>query len=784
MGALYGKGGTVTKSISDNYLRAANSESDPAKKTALLTFARVAALAPDLKAIQTIAAAAEAKGVGGKREQQKQFVATGFNKAVNSTVSSVGKGIATVSKVALTPVTASVNATSKLVKNIPVLGGIVGAVNNLALLPINVTQQVLEGGRLDKVALANFKSALKDVATVGPWIQTVISFVPGIGTGISAAIGAGLALAEGKSLSDAMVAGLKGALPGGPAVQMAFSVAKAAIERKPFDQIAIAALPISDQQKKLLSQGMSAVKDIAYGKNVAQSIVDNAIKSLPPEYAKAIQIGMAVGHAKSLQEAVKIGATGAASAVGSKVIPNVVKNLSPGVSNAINTAQNLAKSGMSTVKALETVKKQLTPANALALAKKNLPPSASLLLANAMTEAQKGIPNPMRSPVFIRPGSLPIVSLARKVQTLSAVPSATKAVVDAIKHNPSLMGSSRQLLAQGMRTNAATVNDAMAIISKGRSLLPWRSMAPNTVNFIRRYAPNAPITALRHAHTNVGGLDSSGTVYIVEKGDGPWAIAQKLTGNGNRWKELLDYNKDKNPKIDKNVWVGEPINLPPSWQKPVISTSKPNAPALPAAPPPSIGPVSDPVNQAATTAASIVPSILQAKAILAAWGKTDGINQSGFPDYGLNPSDMSTSMGPRDTLMLQSFQVWDNKTLNDGLPTDGNLDAKTLTALQGWAMARANAVVPSASIPVSSPGLPAAPIEIIPTVIGGTDVVLPTVTVTPKPPAVSATPQVASASKPTTGGSGAAIAVGAVIGGLLFGVPGALVGAAGGAAIS
>lgn len=690
------------------------------------------------------------------------------NASAFSGAKGVAKGVAKVAKVVAAPIVLPTNAITKLASNVPILGDIVGAANSLALMPITITQGVLEGGRIDKVALNGLKQTLANVKTLGPYVQTVISFVPGIGTGVSAAIGAGLALAEGKNITEAMMAGVRGAIPGGPMAASVFDVAKAAIERKPIDQIALQALPLAPQQKQLLSQGLNAVKDIAAGKNVAHSIVDNAVKALPPEYAKAVQIGMAMGHAKNLQDALATGVKGAVSAAA----PKALQSLPSSVTSIVNkAAKNLP---LSPADVAELAKHKLSPASAIALAKKNLPTKVI------------GVSNPMRAPNFVRPNSIPVISLSRIPAKLSAVPSATKAVVDAVRKNPALIASSRQLLAQGMRTNSATVNDAMNIIAKQRNLLPWRSMSPHTVNFIRKYAPNAPLTALRHAHTNVGGLDASGTVYIVEKGDGPWAIAQKLTGNGNRWKELLDYNKDKKPTIDKNVWVGEPINLPPSWQKPVIA-SNPKTPALPSVPAPSITPVPDVVSTATTTAATVVPAILQAKAILAAWGKTDGINQAGLSDYGLNPADMSTTMGPRDTLMLQSFQVWDNKTLNEGLPTDGNLDAKSLTALQNWAAARATSASPSAT-PTVSPGTPfpqspaPAVSVIVPDVIGGT---APTVTVTPKPATpASATPTVATPSKPATGGSGAAIAIGAVVGGLLFGVPGALVGAAGGAAIS
>lgn len=374
------------------------------------------------------------------------------------------------------------------------------------------------------------------------------------------------------------------------------------------------------------------------------------------------------------------------------------------------------------------------------------------------------------SNIVPRAGSMVNIALTRAIPKLSAMPSATQAVLDAIHLNPSLMAGSRSLLATSMRTNVATVNDAMKLAhNNGRSLLPWRSMAPHTVAFIRKYAPNAPLAALRHSHTNIGGLDATGTTYIAEKGDGPWAIAQKLTGNGNRYKELYDVNKDKKPTMDKNVWVGEVINLPISWQKPVAVAPAPVA--LPAAPLPTV-PTIAPV-PSLPSAVSVTPGILQGKSILVAWSKTDGINQSGVPDYGLNAADLSTTMGPRDTLELQGFQAWDNKTLGDNLPVNGNLDAATLTALQNWATARASQALPARTpsitvIPDPNP-LPDVknPTVVIPTVIGGT---------TP------ATPTVAPAAAKS--GSMAPVALGAIAGGLLFGLPGALIGAAGGAAIS
>ena len=70
-------------------------------------------------------------------------------------------------------------------------------------------------------------------------------------------------------------------------------------------------------------------------------------------------------------------------------------------------------------------------------------------------------------------------------------------------------------------------------------------------------------------------------MYVVEKGDGLWAIAQKLTGSGARMSELVAANRDKSPLPEKNIWVGERLRLPASW----IKTPAANVPA-PAVQPP------------------------------------------------------------------------------------------------------------------------------------------------------------------------------------------------------
>ncbi len=196
------------------------------------------------------------------------------------------------------------NLAGKAISAVPVVGPLANSVAHLVSTPLAVADQLAQGGRLDKVAMNSLKSALKDVKQIAPYAQLVLSAVPGVGTGLNAAIGAGLALASGQNISDALVAGTRSMLPGGPLAAAAFDVAHAAMQGKPISQVALNALPIPPAQKQALVQGVSLAKDLAAGKKVSQALVDTATHALPAELQKAVQVGAALAHAKTLQGAV------------------------------------------------------------------------------------------------------------------------------------------------------------------------------------------------------------------------------------------------------------------------------------------------------------------------------------------------------------------------------------------------------------------------------------------------------------------------------------------------
>lgn len=244
------------------------------------------------------------------------FVKKAASSAVNTVKSAaqrvVPKAIQRAAARVVSTAKGAAQTVARTISKIPVLGSVAAATAALALLPASAASQLVQGRRIDHIAIGQFKSALASTRTLAPYAQTVLSFVPGVGTGLSAGIGGALALAQGHSITQAVEEAVKSALPGGPLAQAAFAVASGVMQGKPIDAIAVNALPIGEQQKALLLRGLGAAKALAAGRRVDQVLLDEALHSLPPQLQKAVQIGTAIGHAKNLQGALGAAAHGAA----------------------------------------------------------------------------------------------------------------------------------------------------------------------------------------------------------------------------------------------------------------------------------------------------------------------------------------------------------------------------------------------------------------------------------------------------------------------------------------
>lgn len=65
--------------------------------------------------------------------------------------------------------------------------------------------------------------------------------------------------------------------------------------------------------------------------------------------------------------------------------------------------------------------------------------------------------------------------------------------------------------------------------------------------------------------THLSPHDDDCMTVTVRKGESLWAIAEDLTGNGERWDELADANADKGWDKDHTLQVGETLKIPHDW---------------------------------------------------------------------------------------------------------------------------------------------------------------------------------------------------------------------------
>src|SRR6266576_223749 len=103
----------------------------------------------------------------------------------------------------------------KVIKKVPLVGKPLASVYNLGIAPVSLAVDIASGTRLDHALVSNFKAQIRDIKTVGPYAATVVSFVPGVGQGVSGAMAAALAIADGKKLTDVVTEAVAGAVPGG-----------------------------------------------------------------------------------------------------------------------------------------------------------------------------------------------------------------------------------------------------------------------------------------------------------------------------------------------------------------------------------------------------------------------------------------------------------------------------------------------------------------------------------------------------------------------------------------
>jgi hypothetical protein len=262
----------------------------------------------------------------------------------------------------------------KAVSSIPIIGQPMNDILNINTTVFRIGLSVTEGKSVDKAVVDNLKSTIQSVKEVAPIAQAIISLVPGIGPLASAAIAAGLAIAEGHSVDQVLESAIAGAIPGGTLAVDAFKVGQQALEGKVRDFASFAntaldvaadavGIQIPDAAKKVIGAGLSMTQSLANGQKPDQAIISAALPALGPVVGN--QVKSLLGQGK-LQEA--------ADAVTS-AIPNQVKQLPKpqvdsimrglGVGAAIGHAKTLQSSKQAQIgKKLQSLRVPMLPMTA------------------------------------------------------------------------------------------------------------------------------------------------------------------------------------------------------------------------------------------------------------------------------------------------------------------------------------------------------------------------------------------------------------------------------------
>lgn len=133
---------------------------------------------------------------------------------------------------------------------------------------------VARGKNVLRAIRAAAKAGIADVRDRMRYAQVVASFVPGIGTGVAAALGAANALAAGRPITEAVIDAARAAIPGGPLAQAAFDVGV----------------------------------NLARGRNLSQAALAAARNRLPVGARAAFDTAVALGKGQGLQKAAWAGA--------------------------------------------------------------------------------------------------------------------------------------------------------------------------------------------------------------------------------------------------------------------------------------------------------------------------------------------------------------------------------------------------------------------------------------------------------------------------------------------
>jgi hypothetical protein len=276
----------------------------------------------------------------GALAKRASRAASSVAKSVGSAAKVVGQGVNVVGTVV--PVSFLTSALARTPIGLAVRAGIgavsaaasgknvfQGAMRTLASDPamrfaVDTAAGAVRGENLIKAAQRAAQAGIGDVRESLRFAAMVAPFVPGIGTGVAAALGAANALASGERITDALIAGARNAVPGGALAQTAFDMGARLAKGQNLGEAALGAVRSKLPGGRLAQAAFDSSIALMKGKSLQDSLIAGGGRLLPksPFTADVMSFVKKAGSGENLGRA-------ALSSVGNLVMKRIEKQTGP-----------------------------------------------------------------------------------------------------------------------------------------------------------------------------------------------------------------------------------------------------------------------------------------------------------------------------------------------------------------------------------------------------------------------------------------------------------------------
>jgi|GEM_PF-3690547 len=174
-----------------------------------------------------------------------------------------------------------------------------------ARFALQTTRAALRGENVLRAAQVAAKAGIDDVRERMRFAAMVAPFVPGIGSGVAAALGAASALAGGEPISQALIAAARSAVPGGAVAQAAFDLGANLAQGKSLSEAALATARNQLPGGPAAKAAFDAALALAQGKKIQDAAFAAAGAVLPksPYAAGALSFARRVAAGEDIRKA-------------------------------------------------------------------------------------------------------------------------------------------------------------------------------------------------------------------------------------------------------------------------------------------------------------------------------------------------------------------------------------------------------------------------------------------------------------------------------------------------